>query len=75
MKERNLDILGLCETRMNGNGRELFHEDYMSLFDGAYSKKHGVAFTVTPLVEDETSDVMYVNKGMMVCLSELVTII
>ena len=31
MKERNLDILGLCETRLSGTGCKLLH-DITSLF-------------------------------------------
>ena len=34
MKERRLDILGLCETRLKGEGQRVLHHDYKLIYKG-----------------------------------------
>jgi len=67
MKERVLDIVGICEARMTGNGRNTANEDYVLLHSGPDKKQHGIALRsiVTQEVGDKISDVKYVNERMM----------
>jgi len=58
-------IMGLCETRMKGNGRSIVHDDFVLLHSGTDTTRHGVAFLVTPEIGDKISDVQYVNERMM----------
>ena len=58
MKERRLDILGVCETRKEGNGRMIMHENYQMMWSGLPNEKmHGVAMIIM--------DVDYVNERIM----------
>jgi len=65
MKERKLDILGLCETRMKGNGRSTVHGDFVLLHSGTDTTRHRVALLVTPEIGNRITDVRYINERMM----------
>ena len=48
MKERRLDLLGVCETRMTGSGSKLIHDNYQLIYKGReQERKYGVAFIMT----------------------------
>ena len=32
MLERNIDIMGICETRLNGEGMKKIHDDFQLIF-------------------------------------------
>ena len=57
--------MGLCETRMKGNGRSIVHDDFVLLHSGTDTTRHGVAFLVTLEIGDKISDVQYVNERMI----------
>jgi Reverse transcriptase (RNA-dependent DNA polymerase)/Endonuclease-reverse transcriptase len=65
MKERKLDIMGLCETRLQGKGRKKIHEDYVLLHTGSERKQHGVAFIVSSRIGDKIADVKHISERMM----------
>ena len=52
MKERKLDLMRLCETRMQGEGRMRIHDDYVLLHTGSEKKQHGVAFIIPSNIGD-----------------------
>ena len=47
MQERRIDILGLCETRLPGEGSKLLHNDYQLLYKGGIQARHGVGVIVS----------------------------
>ena len=47
MREINLSVLGLCETRIKGNGETELHGDYKLIFSGRDDGRHGVGVVVT----------------------------
>ena len=48
MRERKIDILGLCETRFKGKTDKKIHNDYRLLCSGSDNGRHGVGFIVNP---------------------------
>lgn len=48
MKQRNISILGVCETRYKGKTDKKIHEDYRLLSSGSDDGRHGVGFVVAP---------------------------
>ena len=47
MQERKIDILGLCETRLPGEGTKLLHNSYQLIYKGGREARHGVGFIVS----------------------------
>ena len=47
MQERKIDILGLCETRLPGEGTKLLHDNYQLLYKGGRTARHGVGLIVS----------------------------
>ena len=48
MRERKIDILGLCETRFRGKTDKKIYNDYRLLCSGSDNGRHGVGFIVNP---------------------------
>ena len=48
MKVQKLEILGMCETRLRGNGEKILHDNYKLIYSGEEDGRHGVAFMVAP---------------------------
>ena len=46
MQARKINILGLCETQMPGEGTKLLHGNYHLLYKGGRTARHGVDFIV-----------------------------
>ena len=46
MQKRNIDILGLCETCLPGEGNKLLHDNYQLFFKGGRDTRHGVGVIV-----------------------------
>ena len=51
MRERKIDILGLCETRFKGKTDKKIHNDYRLLCSGPDNGRHEVGFLVNPDIE------------------------
>ena len=47
MQERRIDILGLCETRLPGEGTKLLHNNYQLFYKGGRTTRHGVGLVVS----------------------------
>ena len=72
MKERNLDLLGVCETRMPGQGSKVIHEDYQLIFKGRdQERKYGVAFIMTQELANRIEKIDYVNERIILVTIKL----
>ena len=47
MQKRSIDILGLCETRLQGEGTKLLHDNYQLFYKGGMEARHGVGVIVS----------------------------
>ena len=57
MRERKLDILGLCETRLVGSGQKTLHENYKMIYKGREDGHYGVAFIISPALSERVDSV------------------
>ena len=55
MEERKIDILGLCETRLPGEGTKLLHNNYQLFYKGGRAAQHGVGFLVSEEIAGKIS--------------------
>ena len=66
MEERRLEVLGVCETRLKGQGIKVVHGDYQMIFKRRDDeRKYGVALVVSPVMASRVERVEYVNERMM----------
>ncbi len=66
MKERNLDVLGLCETRREGTGNMTIHNNYKMVWSGLpQDKRHGVAIVMTEEIAEGITGIDYVNERIL----------
>jgi exonuclease III len=65
MKKRNIDILGLSETRDKILGRKIIHENYVYISSGEKSGKHGVGIVVNENTGKYITDFENVNNRIM----------
>lgn len=66
MTDRNLQILGLAETRYKGSGQKRLHDDYELYYSGEQnSTRHGVAMIVGPELTRHVEKVHYVNNRII----------
>ena len=68
MKSRKLTVLGLCETRMKGNGEKMLHEDYKLIFSGREDGRHGVGVVLAPEIAPYVEEIQQVSERI-VCVS------
>ena len=59
MEERNINILGMCETRLRGEGTELLHNNFQLFFKGGREARHGVGFIVNEELSGKISHLNY----------------
>ena len=65
MKERNLDIIGLCETRLTGEGTKILHDDYQLFYKGGMEARHGVGFIVTKELAERVGYLNYKSERII----------
>ena len=66
MMERNIDIMGICETRLEGEGRKKIHNDFQLIYKGMNNeRKYGVAFILAPNFADRVGKIDYVNERIL----------
>ena len=65
MKERNLDMLGLCETRFNGEGIKVLHDDFQLIYKGGENAKHGVGIIMTKELAERVGYIIYKNERIL----------
>lgn len=66
MIERNLDILGICETRLPGEGSKKLHLDYQLIYKGKENQRmYGVALMLTPEMAERTVKIEYTSDRML----------
>ena len=59
MQKRNIDILGLCETRLPGEGNKLLHDNYQLFFKGGRDTRHGVGIIVNEALAAKIGHICY----------------
>lgn len=66
MTERNLKLIGLAETRHEGHGQKILHDDYEIFYSGGQaSNRHGVAIILHPDLCRYVDKVQYVNNRII----------
>ncbi len=65
MKERKLEIVGLCETRIKGKGEKTLHENYKIIYSGNEDGRHGVAIMMSPLMAERMDSMDCRNERVM----------
>ena len=65
MKERKLDIIGLCETRLTGEGTKLLHDNYQLIYSGGREAKHGVGVILTGELAQRAGHLIYKNERIL----------
>ena len=72
MTRRNLHLLGLAETRCEGNGQKILHDDYELFYSGDHlNTRHGVAIIMHPDISRHVEKVMYVNNRIIAVTLDL----
>ena len=59
MKERSLDLIGFCETRLKREGRRVLHEDNNLIYKGSEDGRHGVAYVLSPELARRVDNILY----------------
>ena len=65
MKNRNIDILGISETRDKSTGRTIIHDNYVYFSSGSESGKHGVGIVVNEKVAMHISGHETINNRII----------
>ena len=65
MKKKNIDILGLCETRLPGEGIKLLLDDYQLFYKGGRDAKHGVGVIVSDELSGKIGRLSYKNERII----------
>lgn len=64
MKERQMTLLGLCETCWRGSRRRVLHHDYQLIHSGGKENKHGVAI-LSSAITHRIKEVHQVNERLV----------
>lgn len=65
MLDRRLDILGVCEARLTGEGSKVIHNNYQLLYSGGEAHRHGVGVILTEEMAQRVESVDYGGERMM----------
>ena len=66
MKDKNIKIIGLAETRLNGTGRKTLHENYELIYSGEQdSTGNGVALLCEPSFSSCIERIDYINGRIL----------
>ena len=65
MKERNIDMLGLCETRLTGKGTKILHDNYQLIYSGGRDSHHGVGVILTEEMAKRVGEVEQSSERIM----------
>ena len=65
MKQRNLAIVGISETRLKGKGNKLIHDNNRLIWSGSANGRHGVAIILSEDLADRISNVKSVNERIL----------
>ena len=66
MKDKNIKIIGLAETRLNGTGRKPLHENYELIYSGEQdSTRNGVALLCEPSFSSCIERINYINGRIL----------
>ena len=66
MQERNLKVLGIAETRLQGQGRKSIHDNYEMIYSGSdRDTRHGVGLFFHPDFAVHIEKVLYVSSRIV----------
>ena len=65
MRVRKLDMLALAETRLNGCGDEVIHDDYRMIFSGREDGRHGVALILGPKLANFVAGIQQMSERII----------
>ena len=68
MKERRIDMLGVCEAHMPGRKTKLLLENHQLCYKGCREVRHGVVFTVNGELSGKISHLSTKATGLSVSL-------
>lgn len=73
MLERNIDIVGIFETRCSGEGTKMIHNAYRLIYKGMKDeRKYGVAFIIAPVFAERVVNIHNVNERMLFVILKLI---
>ncbi len=64
MKDRNLELIGLCETRVK-EGRKVLHDDYHLIYKGCDEGRGGVAYILSPQLAKRVDSIVYKSERIV----------
>ena len=65
MRERRIDILEVCETRLSGGGVKVLHDDFQLIYSGGQDNIHGVGVILSPELAQRVNNFEQVNERML----------
>ena len=65
MEDKNLDLLGVCETRTKLEGEKKIHKDFKYIFKGNEEGRHGVGFVLSPILAERVNQIIYKNERII----------
>src|ERR1044072_2547719 len=65
MRERRIDILGVCETRLSGGGVKVLHDDFQLIYSGGQDNIPGVGVILSPELAQRVNNFEQVNERML----------
>lgn len=65
MKERKLEVLGLCETRTKGRVEKVIHDNFKVICSGNERGSSGVGMIITPDLVDRIENINFKNERIL----------
>ena len=65
MKQKKVDILGLCATRVKGIGTKMLHDNYHLMYSGGHSGQHGVGLIVSEEISQRVGKTEFKNDRIL----------
>ena len=65
MMERGLNILGLCETRLDGHGQRTLHNNYVLIYSGGANRRHEVGIMLSPELADRVDSTNFKSERVL----------
>ena len=63
--ERRLDVLGLCETHLDGHGQRTLHNNYVLIYSGGANRRHGVGIMLAPKLADRVDGTNFKSERVL----------
>lgn len=70
MKERNLNVIGICEAGENEEQRVL-HDGYILIYKGYDAGRHGASIVLSPMLVKRVDSTVYKNERNIAVTSKM----